>query len=51
MGKRQNGDVMLEILDVFFSFFVCMSSGVPAFKVRVFAIDFEFWIGVNKYKK
>ena len=40
-------NVMLEILDgrVFFD----MSSDVPAFKVRVFASNFEFWIGVNEY--
>ena len=34
-------NVMLEIL-----FFFGVSSDVPAFKVCVFANDFEFWIGV-----
>ena len=37
---------MLEILDNFFG----MSSDVQEFKVRIFANDFEFWIGVNEYK-
>ena len=39
-------NVMLEILHVFFS---SMNSDVLAFKVHVFASDFEFLIGVNKY--
>ena len=37
---------MFEILDVF-SF--GMSSHIPAFKIRVFASDFEFAIEVNEY--
>ena len=37
---------MLENLDVL-SF--SKSSDALAFKVRVFASDFEFWIGVNEY--
>ena len=42
-GKMAN--VMLEIYRrVFFG----MSSYIPAFKVCVFASDFEVWIGVNK---
>ena len=39
-------NVMLEILDIFF---FGMRVNVQAFKVRVFANDFEFGIGVNKY--
>ena len=36
----------------FFAFvFVCgVSSDVPAFEDRVFASDFEFWIGVFEYQ-
>ena len=44
--KTKMANVMLEIFDVCF---FGMSSDLPAFRVRVFADDFELLIGVNKY--
>ena len=39
--------VILEILDVFF---FGVNSDVPAFKILVFASDFDFLIEVNEYQ-
>ena len=38
---------MFEILDAFSSVWVFWCTGM--IQIRVFASDFEFWIGVNEY--
>ena len=44
-------NAILKILGKFSSLCsLCVSSDVPAFKVRVFASDFEFSIGINEHK-
>ena len=46
MRKGQNGECNVRN---FMMFFLGMSSDVTAFKVRIFASDFEFLLGVNEY--
>ena len=45
MRIMQNGECNLNILDIFFLYeFECTS-----IQSLCFAIDYEFWIGVNEY--
>ena len=47
--KKKKGKMANVMLKILRQFSFGMSSAIPAFKVRVFASDFEILIGINEY--